>query len=107
MKFPGLLWGGGKQAVQRGGHVISDFTVLAVGTKAEGGVVRVCPKCGRNGLHVDMDGHGFYTHFQIFSKDDPRNLFLRRVECHVTSDDACQKHPIAALPQPSRPSSRI
>jgi hypothetical protein len=87
--------------------VISDFTVLRIGTKAEGGVVKVCPKCGRRGLHVDMDGHAFYTHFQIFSKDDPRNLFLRRVECHVTPQEASRRDPLPALPQSSRPSSRV
>jgi hypothetical protein len=106
MKFPGSLWGHGRQTVHSGGHVISDFTVLRVGTKAEGGVVRVCPKCGRNGLHVDMDGHDFYTHFQIFSKDDPRNLFLRRVECHVTRQSARQLDPAHTLPSSSQASTR-
>jgi hypothetical protein len=87
--------------------VISDFTVLRIGTKAEGGVVRQCPKCGKRGLHIAMDGHDFYTHFQIFSKDDPKNLFLRRVECHVTPQDMRQVDPAHALPAPSRPSARI
>src|SRR5580692_6415041 len=96
MKFPGSLWGNGRQAAHSGGHVISDFTVLKIGTKAEGGVVRACPKCKRNGLHVDMDGHDFYTHFQIFSKDDPRNLFLRRVECHVTPEEASRRQQLPA-----------
>jgi hypothetical protein len=86
--------------------VISDFTVLRAGTKAEGGVVRACPKCGRNGLHVEMDGHDFYTHFQIFSKDDPRNLFLRRVECHMSQADR-PIDPAHTLPAPSKPSLRF
>jgi hypothetical protein len=87
--------------------VISDFTVLKIGTKAEGGVVRACPKCKRNGLHVDMDGHDFYTHFQIFSKDDPRNLFLRRVECHVTPEEASRRQQLPAPGQSSGSPSRI
>jgi hypothetical protein len=77
--------------------VISDFTVLRIGTKAEGGVVRVCPKCGKRGLHIGMDGHDFYTHFQIFSKDDPKNMFLRRVECHVKPQDSWQRSAAHAL----------
>ena len=87
--------------------MISDFTVVRIGTKAEGGVVRACPKCGRNGLHVDMDGHDFYTHFQIFSKDDPRNLFLRRVECHVTPEEASRRQQLPAPGQSSGAPSRI
>jgi hypothetical protein len=65
--------------------VISDYTVLPIGTQVEGGVIRVCPKCNRRGLQVEMDGHYFYTHFQILKNDDPRNVFLQRIECHLMS----------------------
>jgi hypothetical protein len=26
---------------------------------------------------VEVDGHSFYTHFQILNKDDPRNVIIR------------------------------
>jgi hypothetical protein len=54
-----------------------------------------------------MDGHDFYTHFQIFSKDDPRNLFLRRVECHVTPEEASRRQQLPAPGQSSGSPSRI
>jgi hypothetical protein len=87
--------------------VISDYTVLPIGTKVEGGVVRVCPKCRRHGLHIEMDGHGFYTHFQVISKDDPRSLFIRRVECHLLPNDAYARNPVHELPQLSARSTQI
>jgi hypothetical protein len=71
--------------------LISDYTVLPMGTKVEGGVVKVCPKCQRRGLNVEMDGHSFYTHFQSLSKDNPGNVFIRRVECHLLPKEAASR----------------
>jgi hypothetical protein len=84
--------------------LISDYTALQIGTKVEGGEIRVCPKCQRRGLHVDMDGHSFYTHFQILSKDDPRNVFIRRVECHLPAGQVVARKAYQALPQCASPS---
>lgn len=93
--------------IQRGGSVISDYTVLPVGTSVEGGVVRVCPKCRRHGLHIEMDGHGFYTHSQVISNDDPRSQFIRRVECHLLPSDRYARTPVHELRQLSAHSTQI
>ena len=85
--------------------MISDYTVLPMGTRVEGGEVRVCPKCRRPGLNVEMDGHSFYTHFQILNKDDPRNVFIRRVECHLLAGEIPARNPQQALPQRASPSA--
>ena len=69
-----------------------------MGKRVDGGEIKVCPKCQRRGLHVDMDGHSFYTHFQILRKDDPRNVFIRRVECHLLSGEAASRYQYQALP---------
>jgi hypothetical protein len=87
--------------------VISDYTVLPVGTNVEGGVVRVCPKCRRHGLHIEMDGHGFYTHSQVISKDDPRSLSIRRVECHLLPSDAYARKTVHELRQLSAHSTQM
>lgn len=81
----------------------SDYTVFPMGTKVEGGVVKVCPKCQRRGLNVEMDGHSFYTHFQSLSKDNPGNVYIRRVECHLlpgeaASRDVASRNAYQALP---------
>ena len=85
--------------------MISDYTVLALGTKVEGGEVKVCPKCQRRGLNVEMDGHNFYTHFKILRKDDPRNVFVRRIECHVLSEKFGAHNRAQALPRYASPST--
>ena len=85
--------------------MISDYTVLPMGTRVEGGEVRVCPKCRRPGLNVEMDGHSFYTHFQILNKDDPRNVFIRRVECHLLAGEIPARNLQQALPQRASPST--
>jgi hypothetical protein len=87
--------------------VISDYTVLPVGTKVQGGVVRVCPKCRRHGLHIEMDGHDFYTHFQVISKNDPRSQFIRRVECHLLPNDVYARNSVHGLPQLPAGSTQI
>jgi hypothetical protein len=51
-----------------------------------------------------MDGHSFYTHFQILSKDDPRNVFIRRVECHLPAGQVAARKQYQALPQFASPS---
>jgi hypothetical protein len=81
--------------------MISDYTVLPMGTRVGGGEVKVCPKCGRRGLCVEMSGHSFYTHFQFKNTDDPRNVFIRRVECHMATDDIGARRRGLRLPQPS------
>jgi hypothetical protein len=78
--------------------LISDYTVLPMGTKVEGGVVKVCPKCQKRGLNMEMDGHSFYTHFQSLSKDNPGNVFIRRVECHLLPGEAASRSQYQALP---------
>lgn len=85
--------------------MISDYTVLPLGTRVDGGEVQVCPKCQRPGLHVAMDGHSFYTHFQILRKDDPRNAFLRRVECHLLAGEMGTQSPDHVLPRFASPSN--
>ncbi len=85
--------------------MISDYTVLPMGKRVDGGEIKVCPKCQRRGLHVDMDGHSFYTHFQILRKDDPRNVFIRRVECHLLSGEFEARGPFNALPRYASPSN--
>jgi hypothetical protein len=67
--------------------MLSDYTVLPLGAKYQGGVVKVCPKCKRRGLWVETSGHSFYTHLQFKSNDDPANVFVRRVECHLMADE--------------------
>jgi hypothetical protein len=62
-----------------------------MGTKVEGGEVKVCPKCQRRGLNMEMDGHSFYTHFQDLSKNDSGNVFIRRVECHLLPGEAASR----------------
>jgi hypothetical protein len=52
-----------------------------------------------------MDGHSFYTHFQILNKDDPRNVFIRRVECHLLAGEIPARNPQQALPQRASPSA--
>jgi hypothetical protein len=91
--------------LKKGETLISDYTVLALGTRVDGGEVRVCPKCHRPGLNVEMDGHSFYTHFQILKKDDPRNSFLRRVECHLLAGEVMAHSSSHALPRYASPSS--
>lgn len=76
-----------------------------MGTKVEGGEVKVCPKCLRRGLNVDMDGHSFYTHFQILNKDNPGNVFIRRVECHLLGGEIAARSRYQALPQRASSSS--
>lgn len=85
--------------------MISDYTVLPMGTRVEGGEIEVCPKCQRRGLHVEMDGHSFYTHFQIVRKDDPRNVFIRRVECHMPAGEFHAQSRTRALPRYASPSA--
>lgn len=79
--------------------MISDYTVLPMGTKVEGGVVKVCPKCLRRGLNVEMDGHSFFTHYQVLNKDNPGNVFIRRVECHLLAEEIAARSSRQALPQ--------
>ena len=79
--------------------MISDYTVLPMGARVEGGEVKVCPKCQRRGLNVEMDGHSFYTHFQILNKDNPGNVFIRRVECHFLAGEIAARNPQQALPR--------
>ncbi len=52
-----------------------------------------------------MDGHSFYTHFQILSKDDPHNVFIRRVECHLLAGEITARNRYQALPQWASPST--
>jgi hypothetical protein len=52
-----------------------------------------------------MDGHSFYTHYQILNKDDPRNVFIRRVECHLLAGEIATQNPVQALPRRASPSS--
>jgi hypothetical protein len=52
-----------------------------------------------------MDGHSFYTHFQIVKKDDPRNIFVRRVECHMMPGEFAAQNLGHALPQYASPST--
>jgi hypothetical protein len=52
-----------------------------------------------------MDGHSFYTHFQILNKDDPRNVFIRRVECHLLAGEIPARNLQQALPQRASPST--
>jgi hypothetical protein len=85
--------------------LISDYTVLALGTRVEGGEIRVCPKCNQRGLRIEMDGHCFYTHFQIIKKDDPRNVFIRRVECHLSVGEFAAYNGSHALPRYASPST--
>ena len=85
--------------------MISDYTVLPMGTKVEGGEVKVCPKCQRRGLNVEMDGHSFCTHYQILQKDDPGNVFIRRVECHLLAGEVAAQNPYQALPRCASPST--
>ena len=91
--------------LRKGETLISDYTVLPVGTRVEDGEVKVCPKCQRRGLHVEVDGHCFYTHFQIRNSDDPRSVFIRRVECHLLAGEIAPRNPCQALPQFATPST--
>jgi hypothetical protein len=52
-----------------------------------------------------MDGHSFYTHYQILNNDDPRNVFMRRVECHLPAGEIPARNPQQALPQRASPSA--
>jgi hypothetical protein len=52
-----------------------------------------------------MDGHSFYTHYQILNNDDPRNVFMRRVECHLPAGEIATQSPLQALPQRASPSA--
>jgi hypothetical protein len=52
-----------------------------------------------------MDGHSFYTHFQIVRKDDPRNVFIRRVECHMPAGEFHAQSRTRALPRYASPSA--
>ncbi len=85
--------------------MISDYTVLPVGTTVEGGEVKICPKCRRSGLHVTVDGHTFYTHFQILKNDDQGNVFVRRVECHLLAGEIGARNTHLPLPQRASPST--
>jgi hypothetical protein len=87
--------------------MIADYTALAMGTRVEGGVIKVCPKCERRGLHIEMSGHSFYTHFQFRNTDNPRNVFIRRVECHVLADDIGASSRMLRLPQSSAAMQRV
>jgi len=87
--------------------MISDYTVLPMGTKAEGGEVKVCPKCKRRGLHVETSGHSFYTHFQFKNTDNPRNVVIRRVECHLPAEDIGERSQVLRLPRPATPTARV
>jgi hypothetical protein len=91
--------------IRKGETLISDYTVLPMGTRVEGGEVKVCPKCQRRGLNVEMDGHSFYTHFKILKKDDPGNVFIRRVECHLLAVEIASRDLCQALPQCASPST--
>jgi len=83
----------------------SDYTVLALGTKIEGGEIKVCPRCNRRGLHIDQDGHGFYTHFRIVSRDDPRNVLIQRIECYFSDAESDARVRARALPKSASPSN--
>jgi hypothetical protein len=52
-----------------------------------------------------MDGHSFYTHFQIRRKDDPRNVFIRRIECHLLATEVISRNPVRELPRYTSPST--
>jgi hypothetical protein len=84
--------------------MIFDYTILALGSKIEEGEIAVCPKCQRRGLRVEVDGHCFYTHFRILRKDDPRSVFIRRVECHVLAGEIETRTSAHALPRIASPS---
>lgn len=85
--------------------MISDYSVLPMGTRFEDGEVKLCPKCQRRGLHVEVDGHSFYTHFQILNSDNPRSVFIRRIECHFFTGEIAARNPYQALPQSASPST--
>ena len=52
-----------------------------------------------------MEGHSFYTHFQVLRKDDPRNVFIRRVECHMLAGEIAAHAAAHALPRFASPST--
>jgi hypothetical protein len=54
---------------------------------------------------VEVDGHSFYTHFQILNKDDPGNVFIRRVECHLLAGEIADRNPLQALLRCASPST--
>lgn len=85
--------------------MISDYTVLALGTRVEGGEIKVCPKCNQRGLHVEMDGHHFYTHSQTLRNDDPKCAFIRRIECHLSARESDTQARSRALPLYASPST--
>jgi hypothetical protein len=52
-----------------------------------------------------MDGHSFFTHSQILNKDNPGNVFIRRVECHLLAAEIAARKSRQALPQRASPST--
>jgi hypothetical protein len=52
-----------------------------------------------------MDGHSFYTHFQILNRDNPGNVFIRRGECHMLAGEIPARNPYQALPRSASPST--
>jgi hypothetical protein len=58
-----------------------DFTTLAVGEKVVRGEIRVCPKCGKNGIAMEYPSMTFYTHTETV------NFSADSVEI---SDETCQ-----------------
>jgi hypothetical protein len=45
----------------------TDFTGLDVGTTVVGGVIEVCPKCGKNGVAMKQRGGMLYKHAETTS----------------------------------------
>ncbi len=43
-----------------------DYTRLPLGTKVDGGAIKVCPECRKNGLAEEHSQKVFYTHLQSF-----------------------------------------
>ena len=39
-----------------------DYTKLAIGTRIDNGVIRLCPHCGRPGLLEEREGKQWYVH---------------------------------------------
>lgn len=43
---------------------ITDYSVLPVGLSLDGGEIKVCPHCGKNGLAEEVNKSMFFTHRQ-------------------------------------------
>ncbi len=60
---------------------IDNYTGLPLNTAIDGGIIRTCPHCGKNGLAEIVGSKAFFTHYQAVGWDEQNRPVIRWEMC--------------------------